>query len=289
MKKTAIKLIVKIAIIVAAVLALATVADGVFNKFGLFKNVFKHELSIDKTANVVTQIKKISEFTTACYYEEIIIQKDKYKYSERKIYRKEAVNENVSGVKQSANSAWDKIKNTTASAVKSVRDNDDTTTKGKLRTAVKAAKDIAVASGSAAVDVAKEATPELVDLARRDDVRIDSTWVGKIVFIVKSKVRAGFDLSKISEDDITIDGDILTIKLPEVEIFDIIANPSDWEIYHREGQFEDSEIRDIQANVKEEIKRDAIEYGLLDKAVNFGKESLISLFKTFGFKEVVVI
>ena len=289
MKKTAIKLIVKIAIIVAAVLALATVADGVFNKFGLFKNVFKHELSIDKTANVVTQIKKISEFTTACYYEEIIIQKDKYKYSERKIYRKEAVNENVSGVKQSANSAWDKIKNTTASAVKSVRDNDDTTTKGKLRTAVKAAKDIAVASGSAAVDVAKEATPELVDLARRDDVRIDSTWVGKIVFIVKSKVRAGFDLSKISEDDITIDGDILTIKLPEVEIFDIIANPSDWEIYHREGQFEDSEIRDIQANVKEEIKKDAIEYGLLDKAVNFGKESLISLFKTFGFKEVVII
>ncbi len=289
MKKTAIKPIVKIAIIVAACIALATVADGVFNKFGLFKNVFKHELSIDKTANVVTQIKKIAEFTTACYYEEMIIQKDKYKYRERKLYRKAAVNDNVSSVKQSASSAWDKLKTATGKAVKAVSDNGDTTTKGKLLSAAKAAKDIAVASGSAAVDVAKEATPELVDLAKRDDVVIDSTWVGRIVFIVKSKVRAGFDLSKIEEDDLMIEGDTLTIKLPEVEIFDIIANPSDWEIYHREGQFEDSEIRAIQANVKEEIQSDAIEYGLLDKAVNYGKESLISLFKTFGFKEVVVI
>lgn len=35
------------------------------------------ELKIDDTANVVEKIKKISEFTTACYYEEFVLKNDK--------------------------------------------------------------------------------------------------------------------------------------------------------------------------------------------------------------------
>ena len=35
------------------------------------------ELKIDDTANVVEKIKKISEFTTACYYEEFVLKEEK--------------------------------------------------------------------------------------------------------------------------------------------------------------------------------------------------------------------
>ena len=70
MKK--VKLIVTLVIIVV-VLALAAFAAY---KFGLF-DAKKDELSIDKTANVITEIKKISEFTTACYYEEIVLREEK--------------------------------------------------------------------------------------------------------------------------------------------------------------------------------------------------------------------
>ncbi len=227
MKKFIIKKGIKIAIIIAGILALSTAMDGLFNGFSFFKGVFGSELSIDKTANVVTQIKKISEFTTACYYEEMVIQKEKYEYTEKKVFKEGA-------------SAWDKVKSMAGSS------ND-------------------------ASQIVKDST------------------LNKIVFIVKTKVRAGFDLSKIEEKDFVVRGDTLSVKLPEVEIFDIIANPSDWEIYYREGNWEDSEIRAIQSGTKEDLRKDAIDYGLLEKADSFGRESLISMFKTFGFVEVLLI
>ena len=221
------KLIIKIVIAIVAILVLSVALDGFLNKFSFlnkFKGLFAHELSIDKTANVVTQIKEISEFTTACYYEELVIQKEKYSIKE----------------KNAESSVWNKVKQ------------------------------------MAGVDVGEE-----------EPAAPDSTLDGKLVLIVKSKVRAGYDLSKVEENDIVFAGDTLSIKLPEPEIFDVIVNPSDWEIYYRKGDWADEEIRNIQSGAKDEIKQDAIDYGLLEKAVSSGKESLKSLFKTLGVSEVV--
>lgn len=59
-------------IVIAAVLAAGFYASY---KYGHIFDFFKREpLSIEKTANVVEEIKKIGEFTTACYYEEMALQ-----------------------------------------------------------------------------------------------------------------------------------------------------------------------------------------------------------------------
>ncbi len=281
MKKT----VILVVAIVAAVAIFSSVF--VFDPFHLNLSWFHHELSIDKTENIVTQIKKISEFTTACYYEELVIQKDKYKYIERKVYNKESSRKNLGNLKESASSAWNKVKSAANNAINSVKENDDATTRGKIASIANAAKDVAVESGAAAVDMATSSSSQIAELAKRDDVIIDSTKVGSIVFIVKTKVRAGFDFSKIGEGDLLAKDDTLFVKLPEIEIFDIIANPSDWEIYHREGTWGDDEIRSVQVAAKDDIRKDAVEYGLLEKAESFGKESMVSMFKTFGFSEVV--
>lgn len=217
------KLAVKCVIAVIALLVLLLAADGLFNKFSLYKGVFKHRLSIDKTANVVSQVSKISEFTTACFYEELVVQKEKYKYLERKAYK-------------DGSSTWAMVKN-----------------------------------------IANPYEPQRIK---------DSIRVGQIVFTVKTKVRAGFNLSSISEDDLTVKGDTLSVRLPQAEIFDIIVNPSDWEVFHSDGNWEDGQIRAIQAGAKEAIRKDAVQSGLLERANSFGRESLISLFKTFGFSEI---
>lgn len=57
MKKIIIGIIV---VVVLGVVAFTLYKTGVFNK--------NEELAIDETANVVTEIKKISEFTSACFY-----------------------------------------------------------------------------------------------------------------------------------------------------------------------------------------------------------------------------
>ena len=71
MKKIQITLIL---VIVVAVLGFLT--WGGF-KLGWFQ---REALSIEKTANVVEEVRKIGEFTTACYYEEMAI-KDSYEES----------------------------------------------------------------------------------------------------------------------------------------------------------------------------------------------------------------
>ena len=187
-------------------------------------SLFKSELAIDKTANVITEIKKISKFTTACYYEEKIVDHKKYKYFDRKI-RKE------SGILSSLTSS-------------------------------------VFSSDTNKVDVVK-----------------DSTEIGRIIYIARTKVKAGYDFSKIKEGDITV-GDTLHIKLPPVEIFDVISNPSDWTTYYYEGKWENDETREIKSNAMTGFKQDAIDNGILEKAETYGKEKIAMLFKTFGFMEV---
>lgn len=259
----------------------------VFDPFKLHLNFLGQELTIDKTANVITEIKKISEFTTACFFEDRIIQEKKFKYFERKINHHEKRSQDVEAVKSSAMSSWRKLKDVASSAIDNVKQSSDTTAKGIASAIGTAAKDIAVATGSSAKDMATSSATALKDLVTADEVQIDSTEIAYIVYTVKTKVRAGYDLSKIENEDLVVSGDTLRIRLPEVEIFDIIANPSDWNLFYREGDWEDAEIRAIQSKSKDLIREDAIAMGLLEKAESCGREELISLFKTFGFAEVL--
>lgn len=171
-----------------------------FNLFGLS---FGGELKIDNTANVVEKIKEISEFTTACYYEEAVLKDSKVEKHEG----------------------------------------------GFL--------------GLVDTETSKE-----------------------IVIIAKGKVRAGFDLSKVTEDKINIKNDTIGITLPEPEIFDVIINPSDYEMYIEEGKWSHEEVTALQTNYRTQLLAKANDAGILNKAKEAGKKRLESLFMTFGFTVV---
>ena len=171
-----------------------------FNLFGLS---FGGELKIDNTANVVEKIKEISEFTTACYYEEAVLKESKVEKHEG----------------------------------------------GFL--------------GLVDTETSKE-----------------------IVIIAKGKVRAGFDLSKVTEDKINIKNDTIGITLPEPEIFDVIINPSDYEMYIEEGKWSHEEVTALQTNYRAQLLAKAQERGILNKAKEAAKKRLESLFMTFGFTVV---
>ncbi len=171
-----------------------------FNLFGLS---FGGELKIENTANVVEKIKEISEFTTACYYEEAVLKDSK-------------VEKNEGGF-----------------------------------------------LGLVDTETSKE-----------------------IVIIAKGKVRAGFDLSKVTEDKINIKNDTIGITLPEPEIFDVIINPSDYEMYIEEGKWSHEEVTALQTNYRTQLLEKAKDAGILNKAKESGKKRLENLFQTFGFSVV---
>ena len=187
MKK--IKLIVTLVIIVIVLLAgaFAALNLGLFDAKG-------DELAIDKTANVVTEIKKISEFTSACFYEEIVLQESKKRF----------------------------------------------------------------------------------------------LMTDEIVIIANGKVRAGFNLKDLADENIVVTGDTLNVTLPKAEIFDVLVNPSDFDIYIEDGTWDDPTVTAIKNKAITQIKEDALKDGILEKAQESGIKKLTELFKNFGFSEVMI-
>lgn len=195
MKKRSIIFIASCALI--ALLALAIGRKSIFSDRGLFKRV---PLTAENTANVVSNIKKIGEFTTGYYYEELVL------------------------------------------------------------------KDL------------KTDTTSILGMKIPDK--------NEIVLIAKGIVRAGFDLSKVSEEDLSMKSDTLVISLPAPEVFDVILNPSDFETYYEQGKWSQESLRPVKAEAKETLKANALDAGVLEKATESAYDGIKSLFKTFGFNEV---
>ncbi len=167
-------------------------------------------LKIDETANVVTEIRKIAQFTSACYYEDVILKDKK-------------ANETLGG----------KVVNS----------------------------------------FSKKDKPILED---------------EIVIVASGNVRAGFDLSKLSEKDIVIRDSVLEVTLPKAEIFEVIVNPSGFDVYVEDGTWSHEQVTKVENKAMNKIRKDAISDGLLEKATELGVTKLTELFKTFGYKEVVI-
>lgn len=207
-----VKYIIKLSIFVVILVAAACVVFYFNPSLNPFAGLFGKELTIDKTANVVTEVKKISKFTTACYYEEVTL------------------------VEKKANEVTDNV-----------------------------------------------AGNYLASLMGKKSLVED-----EICIIANGKVRAGYNFDKLADDAIKVTGDTLEVALPPVEIFDIVVNPSNFDIYVNDGNWSHDQVTKIQEKAKAKIEDDAKKAGIMEKAKDSGEEQLVNLFKTFGFGTVIL-
>lgn len=178
--------------------------------FGVKSFLDAGKIKIMDTATVVTEIKKISEFTTYTYIDELIIHEQKTEEKESK------------GI----------------------------------------------------FGIGKKEVPDSLK--------------SEIVMIVSGVTRAGYDLGKLTENDLKISGDTISVNLPAVEIFDVIVNPSDTRMFVEEGKWSHEEVTAMQVNCRNQMHQNALDRGILDKANEVGKEKVENLFKALGFKVVTV-
>lgn len=178
--------------------------------FGVKSLLDADKIKIMDTATVVTEIKKISEFTTYTYIDELIIHEEKTEEKESK------------GI----------------------------------------------------FGIGKKEVPDSLK--------------SEIVMIVSGVTRAGYDLGKLTENDLKISGDTISVNLPAVEIFDVIVNPSDTRMFVEEGKWSHEEVTAMQVNCRNQMHQNALDRGILDKANEVGKEKVENLFKALGFKVVTV-
>lgn len=115
----------------------------------------------------------------------------------------------------------------------------------------------------------------------------DSTR-SEIVIITRGVVRAGYDLAKIQDGDLKISNDTISVVLPATEIFDVIINPSDNDIFIEEGKWSHEEITALQVDCKNTLLNNANESGILENAHKFGKEKVENLFRILGFNVIEI-
>ncbi len=109
---------------------------------------------------------------------------------------------------------------------------------------------------------------------------------GDFVIICKGRVRAGFDLSAMRQEDFSVSGDTLYVDLPPVAVLDVIIHPPDYE--HFSGHRSHEETVGVILQAKQLLRADAIEAGILDQAEAAGVASLERLLSTLGYRAVVV-
>lgn len=196
------------AILIAMAVAAAVAGIGI----GIKAMIDANKIKLMDTATVVTEIKKISEFTTYTYIDELLIHEQKA--------------------------------------------------------------------------VAKDTKGGLFSIGKKEEA-LDSLK-SEIVLIISGVTKAGYDLGKLTENDIRISGDTISVNLPAAEIFDVIVNPSNTKTFVTEGKWSHEEITSMQVNCRNKMHQNALERGILKKADEVGKGKVENLFKALGFKVIRV-
>ncbi len=115
----------------------------------------------------------------------------------------------------------------------------------------------------------------------------------RILFVAHGIVVAGIDLSKLTEDDLWMEGENLFIRLPAAEVFVTTLDNDQSYVYDRvQGILtagdQDLETRARQA-AEDEILKAAMEDGILDQAQINAESFLENLIDALGFDDVVFV
>lgn len=113
----------------------------------------------------------------------------------------------------------------------------------------------------------------------------------KLLFVAHGIVIAGIDMEKLQPSDMTFDGTVLYVNLPPAEIFIATLDNEKSYVYDRDtGLLTQGQV-DLETlarqTAEDEIRKAALEDGILEQAQRNGEAYLIKFFNALGFKTVI--
>ncbi len=115
----------------------------------------------------------------------------------------------------------------------------------------------------------------------------------KILLVAHGEVVAGIDLSKIKSEDIVVDGDQVTITVPEPEILYSKLDNDKTYVYDRQtGIFSKPDPNletQIRQTAEQEIVNAALEDGILARAQANGEQVIRTLLAGLGYPDVEIV
>ena len=120
-----------------------------------------------------------------------------------------------------------------------------------------------------------------------------SLFGDKILFVAHGVVIAGIDMNKLNPENMEMVNGVLTVELPEAEIFIATLDNEKSYVYDRDtGLFSKGYIEletTARQAAEQEIYNAAIEDGILDQANQNAEVFLSEFFDSLGFEDVVFI
>jgi len=114
----------------------------------------------------------------------------------------------------------------------------------------------------------------------------------ELLMLVYADVKAGFDLQKLREQDLQVDGQQVRLVLPAPEILSITLNQDRTHVvYYRDSLLMDSGIDLVQEAygvADEAVRKEAERAGILDQAAAFGQAYFENYLRQLGFTDVQV-
>ena len=113
----------------------------------------------------------------------------------------------------------------------------------------------------------------------------------KVLLIASGDVEAGVDLAQIGEEDVRVEDDVVTIRLPEPEVFSATLDEGETSVYDRDLsplnlRPDDKLVEEARGEAVERIEEAARENGILEQAESNAEDSISAFATTLGFEEV---
>ena len=112
----------------------------------------------------------------------------------------------------------------------------------------------------------------------------------RILLVVHGEVIGGVDLAKLQPSDVVIQGQNIRIALPKAEIFSTRIDNTKTRVYSRDTGLFSSPDPNLESEVREEAERQlqqaALQDGILKAANQNAHNTIQSMIKGLGFKQV---
>lgn len=135
-------------------------------------------------------------------------------------------------------------------------------------------------------------TESVVVTRESGGTRLEQVLTGERVLLVATgEVEAGVDLAEMDKDDVRVDGDRVTVDLPEPQILSSSLDEERTRVYDRDRGLlnlgaDDVLVQEARRDAEAEVVSTAEENGILETAERNAEESIRAFVTTLGFEEV---
>jgi len=121
----------------------------------------------------------------------------------------------------------------------------------------------------------------------------DFLFGDRLLLVAHGVVIAGIDMEKIGPEQLRLDNGVLYVTLPPAEIFVATLDNQKSYVYDRDTGFLSQGVQDLETlarqSAEDEIRRAAVEDGILQQAQTNAENYLFRFFQALGYDSVIFV